>query len=249
MRKMRIFMRTMLISSMLGAFGVAQAAVTVGVAGDANPWLAGMPGGSTASGDTDPQPPVEVVGLNLGAGGYLTFTGVTGATSYAAGCPGSECFPADGDVTGVTDYLGSSPGFINRAWAGYPGGENGISDVTAPLSSLVGVFLGVSQPNLSPAPGAPDFRLIGLDFDALSPELQQVFFIGDGLTSTNAVQQFFIPIGATRLYLGTMDGFGWTGNNGVIDVTVTAVPEPETYAMLLAGLGLVGWATRRSRRQ
>ncbi|OYY93835.1 MAG: hypothetical protein B7Y41_10130 [Hydrogenophilales bacterium 28-61-23] len=207
-----------------------------------------MPSGSTASGDIDPQPPVEVTGLNLVAGGYLTFTGVTGATSYAAGCPDSECFSADGDVTGVTDYLGGSLGFINRAWAGYPGGENGISDVTVPLSSLVGVFLDGSQPDLSLAPGAPDFRLIGLDFDALSPELKQVFFIGDGLTSTNAVQQFFIPVGATRLYLGTMDGYGWTGNNGSIVVTVDAVPEPETYALLLVGLGLVGAVTRRRKQ-
>jgi hypothetical protein len=28
---------------------------------------------------------------------------------------------------------------------------------------------------------------------------------------------------------------------------VTAVPEPETYAMLLAGLGLIGFAARRAR--
>lgn len=28
-------------------------------------------------------------------------------------------------------------------------------------------------------------------------------------------------------------------------LTITAVPEPETYAMMLAGLGLVGWAARR----
>jgi hypothetical protein len=34
----------------------------------------------------------------------------------------------------------------------------------------------------------------------------------------------------------------------VADVTVTAVPEPETYAMLLAGLGLVGFASRRRKQ-
>lgn len=28
-------------------------------------------------------------------------------------------------------------------------------------------------------------------------------------------------------------------------IAVRAVPEPETYAMLLAGLGVVGWVTRR----
>jgi hypothetical protein len=29
---------------------------------------------------------------------------------------------------------------------------------------------------------------------------------------------------------------------------VTAVPEPETYAMLLAGLGLVGYRAMRRRK-
>ena len=31
--------------------------------------------------------------------------------------------------------------------------------------------------------------------------------------------------------------------------TVTAVPEPETYALLMAGLAFVGWASRRRQRQ
>ena len=30
-------------------------------------------------------------------------------------------------------------------------------------------------------------------------------------------------------------------------INVTAVPEPETYALMLAGLGVVGWAARRRR--
>lgn len=36
---------------------------------------------------------------------------------------------------------------------------------------------------------------------------------------------------------------------GTWDVTVTAVPEPETYAMLLAGLGLLGFVARRRKQQ
>jgi hypothetical protein len=35
--------------------------------------------------------------------------------------------------------------------------------------------------------------------------------------------------------------------HGSYDVHVTAVPEPETYAMLLAGLGLVGAVARRRK--
>ena len=37
------------------------------------------------------------------------------------------------------------------------------------------------------------------------------------------------------------------GNRGSILATVTAVPEPETYAMLLAGLDLVGFIARRRK--
>ncbi|WP_107692831.1 PEP-CTERM sorting domain-containing protein [Nitrosospira sp. Nsp2] len=29
---------------------------------------------------------------------------------------------------------------------------------------------------------------------------------------------------------------------------VQVVPEPETYAMFLAGLGLIGWRMRRSKK-
>jgi hypothetical protein len=37
---------------------------------------------------------------------------------------------------------------------------------------------------------------------------------------------------------------GW----GIASATVTAVPEPETYAMLLAGLGLMGAVARRRKQ-
>lgn len=41
-------------------------------------------------------------------------------------------------------------------------------------------------------------------------------------------------------------------NNGaqfyLSSMTVAAVPEPETYALMLAGLGLVGWVSKRRRK-
>lgn len=54
-------------------------------------------------------------------------------------------------------------------------------------------------------------------------------FVGDG--------EFY---DATDRDLAAMDAIGW-------DVAA-AVPEPGTWAMLLAGLGMVGWAGRRQRR-
>ena len=38
-----------------------------------------------------------------------------------------------------------------------------------------------------------------------------------------------------------------TGNTGPVDVT-GVIPEPETYAMLLAGLGLMGFVARRRKQ-
>jgi hypothetical protein len=54
-------------------------------------------------------------------------------------------------------------------------------------------------------------------------------------------------------YTGTTFTFGYGGNKPyqyyLSGMTVTAVPEPETYAMLLAGLGLVGGIARRRKQK
>ena len=61
-----------------------------------------------------------------------------------------------------------------------------------------------------------------------------------------------------------MTWYGWSGSAGIksvefvggvapamdkLQADVSAFPEPETYAMLLAGLGLLGIAARRRRRR
>src|SRR5450759_5018748 len=64
------------------------------VAGMANPYLAGMPPGSTCcSGDTAPaHSPTQVLGLGIAAGAHLSFT-VTGSVSHVGGVPTA---PPDG---------------------------------------------------------------------------------------------------------------------------------------------------------
>lgn len=62
--------------------------------------------------------------------------------------------------------------------------------------------------------------------------------VGDGWTSTLASSSWG-PAGAT--YHGLSVDFH--GNS--IEFTTAPVPEPETYLMMLAGLGLVGWMARR----
>ncbi len=43
--------------------------------------------------------------------------------------------------------------------------------------------------------------------------------------------------------------YGSSSDVKVYSTTVTAVPEPETYALMLAGLGVVGFMARRRKQQ
>lgn len=221
------------LGSCIACAATSAGAVNVTVQGTDDPWLAGMPPGSNASiNDYAPgQSPLLVTGLGSFSGGYVTFTNVTGGVSNTPSC----CTAIEGGA--MISHLG--------------GAQNGISDVVAPLSTLVGVFLDGSQPDSSAAPGTLNFSGAGaLNFTTLNPSLKQVFFIGDGLAGLTT-QQFFVPTGATRLFLGTMDGYEWNNNSGVfnLDVNYTAaVPEPETYALMLAGLGVLGFVARRRRQ-
>lgn len=53
---------------------------------------------------------------------------------------------------------------------------------------------------------------------------------------------------STYLYFRAGGSIATTTDNDYLVWGVTAIPEPETYAMLLAGLGLMGFVARRRQR-
>jgi hypothetical protein len=184
----------------------AQQTETVNVPGTSNPWLAGMPDGSVAGNGADTAPaesPVQVTDIPVTSGAVFTFS-ATGGESQG---PGYSLSGPDGD----SDVESRNP----QPFAG----ENGIGDITSPMDALLGVFLDDNVPSQfsNSVPAALDFSTASSrDFPTLQPALRQPFFIGDGLTSGGAVQQFIAPPGATRPFLGPMDSGGWYNNQGVL---------------------------------
>ena len=213
---------------------LAKGVVLVNVPATSNPWLAGTPNGTTDTGPdgTDVAPdesPIQVTGFSLTAGLKVTFS-ASGQASWDGTDP---LFGPDGNQTVIIHHT--------------EGALNGIADITAPLSSLIGVFLSSSSPIGSIPPAGFDFStLVSQSQTLLAPALDQPFFIGDGYTSASIPQQFVVPSGASRLFLGVMDGNQWNNNRGAFSVNVD-VPEPQS--LLTVGAGMLGLAVylRRPR--
>ncbi len=161
---------------------------------------------------------------------------------------------ADPAIGGISFFNGFGDPFYGPSGNGSDGSNlnslDGISGYLGPQGPLAGVFLDDLIPNSSAAPVTLDFTPSGLgtDFESLTPDLGQVFYIGDGLTSDGQFQEFIAPNGATRLFLGIPDGFGFVDNPGAYDdndgsyqvllgVNETpseSVPEPNSVISLLA---------------
>lgn len=142
--------------------------------------------------------PITAGGITITPGTTLTFDGVNGGANNFSS---SVVYDADGNTGWIVSNL--------------KGNENGIANLKAPINSVIGVFLDDNVPPNNRYPHALDFSTASSrDFTTLKPQLRQPFFIGDGRTSTGEVQQFVVPQGATRLFIGTMDGWEWNNNIG-----------------------------------
>jgi hypothetical protein len=164
---------------------------------------------------------------------------------------------ADPAVGGVSFFNGFGAPFFGPDGNGSSGSNltsfGGISGYLGPQGPLVGVFLDDDVPDTG-APATLDFTGTGLgtDFTSLTPALGQVFYIGDGVTSTNVFQEFTAPSGATRLALGIPDGFAFGGapgayddndgsyrvNIGINETPSTSVPATGATVLML-GMGIL----------
>jgi hypothetical protein len=115
------------------------------------------------------------------------------------------------DASGLVDCCGRTPQIGPDGVPGYSrvGPAGGLSRIESSRAMmLTGVFLG-SAVALAPPPA--QLPVTDGSFLTLSPAIGQVFFVGDG-RSASVVQQFVAPSGATRMFLGIADAYGFVGN-------------------------------------
>jgi len=218
----------------LSAQALKSDTLTVNVPATSNPYLAGMPNGTGARvGDSAPQQSPVLVERTLSHAVAVTFS-ASGATEHTPACP-PGCYGPNG-----------------AAFARHRGGaEHGISDITAPMDALIGVFLNDERPDRSRPPRALDFRAIRRDFNNFSPRLKQVFLIGTGRAGSGAPRRYLVPAGATRLYLGAMDGYEWNNNSGSFTVAVAIERDRVDTAMFTVDTSITfaKWACLPDRRR
>jgi hypothetical protein len=161
-----------------------------------------------------------------------------------------------------TSYLAAETGSLaNTTWGlAYNQGSNAASSlwgttvtsgnvITTESSSKVsagrGVFNNFLASTSLTGAGQSAFAT-GSGFDNIATGFANNWGTNATFTTDNAVgtaADFFTVTAASSKTGGTLVASGISFNG----TTVAAVPEPESYAMLLAGLGLMGFIARRRR--
>jgi len=159
-----------------------------------------------------------------GVNGVLTDLGSFSAGTYNITATGIVDLVGNGSFRmrpdGLPETSVTAPGY------GYfnPNGSDHADGATNYGAAGAGVLIGALIGTFTDTPATPaDWFLIGYS--------KQVTLLSAG-----------------HIYASVNDTFH-NNNTGHFDVNVTAVPEPETYAMLLAGLGLMGAVARRKKQK
>jgi Flp pilus assembly protein TadG len=197
-----------------------------------HPWqfdLAG-PASETNSEGESYESPVQV-GISIVPGATITVTSVSGM--------GNNDFTQSAQYDATGNANGYEANYDDEASNGVA--EHGISDTTMPLNALNAVFLNNSAPDSNIPPSTLNFSSQSerdyasgtnngqvANSGQFDPKVQQVFYVGNGKTSAGTQQTVVVPPGATRLFLGTMDGHEWSNNEGGFTATIN-----QTYVEIV----------------
>jgi len=172
---------------------------------------------------------------------YSLYVSFTATGTQTAGIPSTGSFTNLNyqllGASGVTTFAANASGIFSPTGA-------------APITLATGSLLAAGSVSLTGTPGAllpaaqifttfvPNPAFAGF---FVNPAVTQILDMSAAFTNTGSVITQ-IPLSGTDFRLSLNGG----GGNATF---APHVPEPETYAMLLAGLGLMGFVARRRKQR
>lgn len=175
--------------------------------------------------------------------------GLTGNNTFAtANSGGNGTFEIHGDISPVQDVdiwtfdLAAGSTFSVNSLVMYMT-YSGVFDINLVLFNSAGQSVASNSGNLNSSVSDLFSYVVGSSGD---------YFLTVSAYQNTPLDAFGNDLGDTNGYwYGATTFDSWSGDafgSGHYGLQITAVPEAETYAMMLAGLGLVGWAARRRTR-
>ena len=172
--------------------------------------------------------------------------GLTGNNTFAtANSGGNGTFEIHGDISPVQDVdiwrfgLAAGSTFSVNSLVMYAT-YSGVFDINLVLFNSAGQSVASNSGNLNSSVSDLFSYVVGSSGD---------YFLTVSAYQNTPLDAFGNDLGDTNGYwYGATTFDSWSGDafgSGHYGLQITAVPEAETYAMMLAGLGLVGWAARR----
>ncbi|MBI5659749.1 MAG: FxDxF family PEP-CTERM protein [Nitrosomonadales bacterium] len=200
-------------------------------------------GGTTlAAGSIDPFWSISTDGINFSAA-KVAYPGAYPNFNSGQTCCGMDSVSADAAWITTPSVVSTSP---TTGW--------GISNTVyaRKLFDLSGYDLGTVSLSGSWRVADTDYGIY-INGNLVSGTNNHAYaFAQDQAFSLSAGSGYFVAGNNTIELRGqsvnnVWDGFWLAGTVGGQAAPITAVPEPETYAMLLAGLGLLGFTVRRRK--
>ena len=215
---------------------------------------------STTAGTTIVNFNFLVGGLPQNVRAEFTLFGITSPATAAlqvGTCPGVACFLVQANIAGSFSFLAKAASGGSQTVGAYtiPDGTNLLSTSNYTGALLAGVKSGSSAAfaGTDPVGGTISFSsdaMFGLDF---SNTTARDFAITLGsLGQASGAQVGFNAKDANGQYIGTptaaLSTFRASANGTFGSEPSPSVPEPATWAMFIAGFGMVGFQVRRRRQ-